>query len=313
MPKVEDLGDQVSSIAALLYEFLRPNWADGPFDATTKSVAARATLPCRIAATAARWPTRRCARPSPSRSTRTRSTRGSSAAPSRSPTRSISPGAWFYADQPPATFDPAKAKEILEAAGWVDSDGDGIREKDGLKAIIELCTTTRPAPHRHHRPDRWLAGGRRHRGASRTRSPRPTSSPTTTRRPPTPRARLSHRTSTSPSTRSRRSIDPLGGYFSYHSSQFEPDGANDAQVNDPASTRPRHRPDSVDFAAIKDAMAEFQTVYDEQTVEIPLYYRKNIELHRPTRQLLRERDAGRSDVECGRLVQHRQLADPSGV
>ena len=28
------------------------------------------------------------------------------------------------------------------------------------------------------------------------------------------------------------SIDPLGNYFSYHSSQFEPDGANDAQVVD---------------------------------------------------------------------------------
>src|SRR6185436_12361660 len=28
------------------------------------------------------------------------------------------------------------------------------------------------------------------------------------------------------------SIDPLGNYFSYHSSQFHPDGANDARVDD---------------------------------------------------------------------------------
>lgn len=31
-----------------------------------------------------------------------------------------------------------KAIEILEAAGWVDTDGDGIREKDGLKASFKL-------------------------------------------------------------------------------------------------------------------------------------------------------------------------------
>ena len=40
-------------------------------------------------------------------------------------------------------FDPAKAKQILEDAGWTDADGDGIREKNGLRAKIELCTTTR--------------------------------------------------------------------------------------------------------------------------------------------------------------------------
>ena len=32
IPKVQDLGEQVSAIPALLYEFLRPNWSEGPFD-----------------------------------------------------------------------------------------------------------------------------------------------------------------------------------------------------------------------------------------------------------------------------------------
>ena len=63
IPKVQDLGDQVSAIPALLYEFLRPNWSE-TVDATRRPVAARATRPSPTAARAARWPTRRCARPS---------------------------------------------------------------------------------------------------------------------------------------------------------------------------------------------------------------------------------------------------------
>lgn len=35
-----------------------------------------------------------------------------------------------------------KAVETLEAAGWVDSDGDGIREKDGVKLSFTLATHT---------------------------------------------------------------------------------------------------------------------------------------------------------------------------
>lgn len=44
-------------------------------------------------------------------------------------------------DNPQIRFqdnDPAKAVEILEAAGWTDSDGDGIREKNGMKAEFTI-------------------------------------------------------------------------------------------------------------------------------------------------------------------------------
>ena len=38
------------------------------------------------------------------------------------------------------TYNPDGAKKVLEDAGWVDSDGDGIREKDGKKLTINWLT-----------------------------------------------------------------------------------------------------------------------------------------------------------------------------
>lgn len=38
-------------------------------------------------------------------------------------------------------FDPDRARELLDEAGWVDSDGDGIREKDGQKLTIPIYAT----------------------------------------------------------------------------------------------------------------------------------------------------------------------------
>ena len=39
-------------------------------------------------------------------------------------------------------YDPEKAKQLLEQAGWQDADGDGIREKSGQKLSLRITTPT---------------------------------------------------------------------------------------------------------------------------------------------------------------------------
>jgi peptide/nickel transport system substrate-binding protein len=45
------------------------------------------------------------------------------------------------------TYDPEKAGELLDQAGWVDTDGDGIRDKDGQPLHILLIYTTGATAH----------------------------------------------------------------------------------------------------------------------------------------------------------------------
>jgi peptide/nickel transport system substrate-binding protein len=281
LPAVQDLGDQVSAIPALLYEFLRPNWADGTDvgedgvgDCSRNSQVQDRGDGCPVSDPAIREAVKFAIDKA---EINTRILGGNAQVANTG----ITPAAWFYSDQPPATYDPAQAMKILEDAGWTDSDGDGVREKEGLKAKIELCTTTAQA-----RLDTlaliagWLAA------VGIEAIPNGVS-------PADIFADYNEATLDTPCALSRSnfdiaehafssSIDPLGNYFSYHSSQKEPDGANDALINDPAIDAAMDTVrNSVDFGLIKDAMAEFQKVYVEKTVEIPLYYRKAVELHSP--------------------------------
>ena len=284
LPKVQDLGDQVSAIQALLYEYLRPNWSPGPFttDGPHKNTGGCSRNPavqdrgtgCPTADPAIR---QAIAYAIDKNEINTRLLGGNAAIANTN----TSPSAWFYKDVAGTTFDPDKAKQILADGGWADSDGDGIVEKNGLKAKIELCTTTRQV-----RQDTlalvsaWL----KNVGIDSVINP---VSPSdifadyneSTNDTPCDLARsnfdLAEHASLS-------SIDPLGNYTGFHSSQFRPTGANDAQVSDPDIDKSLDDvKNNVDFSVVKDAMGTFQDLYVDKTMEIPLYYRKNVELHNP--------------------------------
>ena len=163
----------------------------------------------------------------------------------------------------------------------MDTNGDGFVEKNGTTAKVELCTTTRQV-----RQDTlalvsaWLKAV----GIDSVINPVAASDIF---------ADYNEATLDTPCALSTSnfdvaehafssSIDPLGNYFSYHSSQFHPKGANDARVSDPELDASLDLVrNNVDFAKIKDAMATFQKIYVDKTVEIPLYYRKNVELVGP--------------------------------
>jgi peptide/nickel transport system substrate-binding protein len=281
LPKVEDLGDQVSAVPSLTYEFLRPNWAtgeevgeDGVGDCSRNPAVQDRGEGCPMADPAMREAVAFAIDKNAINERLLANT-------VEIANTSVSPGAWFYADQPPATYDPAQAQQILEDAGWVDSDGDGIREKDGLKAKIELCTTTRQT-----RIDTLalIAGWLKEVGIDSVINAVDASAIFADYNEATLETAcalsrsnfdLAEHAFSSP-------LDPLSAYFSYHSSQFRPDSSNDAQVNnediDAALDTVRT---SVDFSESRSAMADFQRVYVEETVEIPLYYRKNVELVSP--------------------------------
>ncbi len=284
LPKVQDLGEQVAAIPALLYEFLRPNWSPGPFITTAGDTHVNTGGCSRNPAVQDRGTGCPTADPAIRQAIayaidkdeiNTRLLGGNATVANTN----ISSSAWFYKDTAGTTFDPDKAKQILADGGWADSDGDGIVEKGGLKAKIELCTTTRQV-----RIDTLalVADWLKDVGIEAVSNPVDATNifadyNESTRDTPCVLRRsnfdLAEHAFTS-------SIDPLGNYFNYHSSQFDPEGVNDAQVSDPEIDASMDGVrNSVDFAVIKQAMADFQRLYVEKTVEVPLYYRQNVDLH----------------------------------
>jgi peptide/nickel transport system substrate-binding protein len=50
---------------------------------------------------------------------------------------------WNDPSLQPYPYDPAQAKALLDSAGWVDSNVDGSRDKNGVELVLDYGTTTR--------------------------------------------------------------------------------------------------------------------------------------------------------------------------
>jgi peptide/nickel transport system substrate-binding protein len=269
LPKIADQGDQVKQLDSLTYEFLRPNW--NPDTCSPKITDRGKGCPVSDPAIreAIRWAVNKD-------EINTRLLGGAAALGFTN----VSPNAWFYSDPPTYTFDPAKAKSVLDAAGWV-AGADGIRAKNGLKAKIELCTTTRQV-----RQD-TLALVSSYLKAVGIDSTVNAVSPNDIF------ASYNEATAQTPCALSKSTydvaehafsvpLDPLANYSTYHSSQVEPNGGNDGFIKDPDVDRILEGvKGTVDFAKIKSLIAEWQKVYVEKTIEIPLYFRKEVYLVNP--------------------------------
>ena len=58
------------------------------------------------------------------------------------PAVGVFPDSFVFGNKSVSTekYDPEAAKKVLEDAGWKDTDGDGVREKDGKKLVIRWLT-----------------------------------------------------------------------------------------------------------------------------------------------------------------------------
>jgi len=59
------------------------------------------------------------------------------------PCSPVPPGLYYRTEEGLSCieYDPELSVQLLDESGWVDTDGDGIRDKDGVKLSLEHCTT----------------------------------------------------------------------------------------------------------------------------------------------------------------------------
>ena len=189
------------------------------------------------------------------------------------------PGLYFHTDEGLTCiqYDKAKAIELLDASGWVDSDGDGIRDKDGVKLSLLHCHTG--AGFRVAAGD-YLASAFRDIGVELLN----TASPETVfagwnEVAADAQCNLSHGNFDTAEFAWVNTFDAFGNfYYSYDSSQIPTDenggaGSNYIRLNNPEMDALYS---ATDPAVAADILARLQGLHSELQPEVVLYYRSNV-------------------------------------
>ena len=203
----------------------------------------------------------------------------------------ISPLTWYFKDIAGDTkAHPDQATTLLANAGWTKGS-DGFLAKGGVKLELNYCTTTRQV-----REDtlKLIANQLKAVGIKVDVNAKPSTDVfggyNDTKA--TTLCNLQHGNFDVAEFAYVSPLDPLGGYNVYHSSG-NPDtnpqhnGQNTARINLPALDKAYDTvKSSVDFVKVRDAMATIQGIYgsDQNTYELPLYYRKDVWLVSPKLQ-----------------------------
>jgi peptide/nickel transport system substrate-binding protein len=189
---------------------------------------------------------------------------------------------WRDPDVTCPAYDPAAAVAALEAAGWVDSNGDGTVDKDGREAVLQGCTSA-------GNPTRQLAMEKitSYLGAIGVRMELTLADAAS--------VFFAGWNDTTPDTECSiyrgsydlalfawiLTFDLFGNYFyNYHTDQWpdnDPhDGGNTSRFSDPAMDAALETlRDSIATEDQIEAVLTVQQIYAEQVAEIPLYYRQS--------------------------------------
>lgn len=194
----------------------------------------------------------------------------------------VSPLTWYYeAVRVPTTADPATASTLLANAGWTKA-ADGYLTKGGKTLELTYCSTNRQV-----RLDtlKLVASQLTQVGIKVNVNTKPATDVfgLWDKTKVDTLCNLPHGNFDVAEFSRASSLDPLGGYDSYHSSR-SPDvaphyGGNVSRISLPALDAAYDTiRTSVDFSKVRAAMASIQGIYgsDRNTYELPLYFRKDI-------------------------------------